>query len=176
MKNAYIGAAVAAALSLAGISAHASCADPRTLSDQASLFRATPDAVVRTMAADDSPTAGPMVGTWLVTYSAGGSAYAEAFIQWHSDGTEWENINFAVLKGNICMGSWKQIDATHFSRNHYGWLFSDGMLGGYFNETENDVLASDGKHYHGQNTTTLYFADGTSQTSSGTSYAVMLRN
>ncbi len=32
-----------------------------------------------------------------------------AFIQWHSDGTEWENINHPVLGGNICMGSWRAV-------------------------------------------------------------------
>jgi hypothetical protein len=180
MKHAYIGAAVAAALSLAGISAHASCADPRTVSAQASLFKATPDAVLQAIVADDSRGFGtgfePMVGTWLATYSAGGTAYAEAYIQWHGDGTEWENINFPVLQGNICMGSWKRIDENHFSRNHYGWLFNNGTLAGYFNETETDVLSIDGRHYNGQNTTTFFFSDGTSMTQSGTSSAVLLRN
>ena len=32
-----------------------------------------------------------IVGTWLVTYE--GPVAGQAFIQWHSDGTEWENID-----------------------------------------------------------------------------------
>src|SRR6266851_4442678 len=45
-----------------------------------------------------------IVGTWLVTYTAGGSPSGQAFIQWHDDGTEWENINFPIEGGNICVG------------------------------------------------------------------------
>jgi hypothetical protein len=44
-----------------------------------------------------------IVGTWLVTYE--GAVTGQAFIQWHSDGTEWENINHPTLEGNICMGT-----------------------------------------------------------------------
>src|SRR5277367_1871538 len=59
-----------------------------------------------------------IVGTWQVAYAAGGSVYGEAFIQWHSDGTEWENINFPILGGNICMGSWKAVGEDKVSRYH----------------------------------------------------------
>ncbi len=180
MKRTYIGALVAAALGLTGLSAHASCADPRTTEAMASSFKAIPDAVLRSVMADSAsnndPSVQAIVGTWHVTYSAGGNAYAEAFIQWHSDGTEWENINFPVLMGNICMGSWKQIDATHYSRNHVGWLFNNGSLAGYFTERENEEISADGNHYHGHNWTTMYFADGTTGTSSGSASAVKLRN
>jgi hypothetical protein len=41
-----------------------------------------------------------IVGTWHVSYTVEGSPFAQAFIQWHSDGTEWENINLPVLGGN----------------------------------------------------------------------------
>jgi len=51
-----------------------------------------------------------IVGTWQVSYTTGGSPSGEAFIQWHDDGTEWENIDFPILGGNICMGSWRQLD------------------------------------------------------------------
>jgi hypothetical protein len=54
-----------------------------------------------------------VVGTWLVSYTFGGAPGGDAFIQWHSDGTECENINHPVLGGNICMGSWKVLDARH---------------------------------------------------------------
>ena len=56
----------------------------------------------------------------MKTLLALGAPAGEAFIQWHSDGTEWENINFPILGGNICMGSWKQSDANHVFRNHWG--------------------------------------------------------
>jgi hypothetical protein len=92
-----------------------------------------------------------IVGTWLVTYPNG-----QAYIQWHSDGTEWENVNFPILGGNICMGSWEATDRWHYSRNHYGWIYTDGAVSGYFNETETDLLAADGNSYSGNNVTIFY--------------------
>jgi hypothetical protein len=65
-------------------------------------------------------------GAWHVSYMTGGAPGGEAFIQWHSDGTEWENINFPILGGNICMGSWKETDGNHVFRNHFGWLYDTG--------------------------------------------------
>jgi hypothetical protein len=55
------------------------------------------------------------------------------------------------------MGSWKMIDRSHVFRNHYGWLYSNGALAGYFNETETDEVAWDGNSYSGSNTTTLNY-------------------
>ena len=97
-----------------------------------------------------------IVGTWHVTYMTAGAPGGEAFIQWHSDGTEWENINFPVLAGNICLGSWKSIDRNHVFRYHVGWLYNDGTLAGHFTETETDLLSRDGNSYTGQNELKLY--------------------
>ena len=102
-----------------------------------------------------------IVGTWQVSYATAGTVYAEAFIQWHSDGTEWENIDFPILGGNICMGSWKAVDENRVSRYHVGWLYTDGMLSGHFIETETDVLSRDGNSYAGNNDTKFYQLDGT---------------
>ena len=102
-----------------------------------------------------------IVGTWQVSYAAGGTVYGEAFIQWHSDGTEWENIDFPILGGNICMGSWKAIGGNKVSRYHVGWLYSDGTLVGHFIETETDVVSQDGNSYTGNNDTKMYMLDGT---------------
>jgi hypothetical protein len=55
------------------------------------------------------------------------------------------------------MGSWKTLDRSHVFRNHFGWLFSNGTIAGYFNETETDEVAWDGNSYSGTNTTTLNF-------------------
>ena len=102
-----------------------------------------------------------IVGTWQVSYAAGGTVYGEAFIQWHSDGTEWENIDFPILGGNICMGSWKVVGVNKVSRYHVGWLYSDGTLAGHFVETETDTLSRDGNSYSGYNDTKMYNLDGT---------------
>jgi hypothetical protein len=158
MKKLLIETAMLTTLSLAGFSAHAGCVDPRSAAQQ--VQQATPFSL------DLAPTAMPgrpgrdaaenIVGTWHVHYTTEGSPPGEAFIQWHSDGTEWENINYPVLGGNICLGSWKMLDRWHVSRNHYGWLYNNGALAGFFNETETDVLSPDGNSYSGVNTTTLH--------------------
>ena len=101
-----------------------------------------------------------IVGTWHVSYTVEGSPFAQAFIQWHSDGTEWENINFPILGGNICMGSWKPVDANRVTRNHIGWTYTNGTLTGYFTETETDVVARDGNSYHGTNDQKVYDLEG----------------
>ncbi len=100
-----------------------------------------------------------IVGTWLVDY---GSAVGQALIQWHSDGTEWENITHPPGGGNICMGSWKPTGPWTYSRNHFGWLFdpATGALVGSFNETETDMLSRDGNSYSGTNLTIFYNLEG----------------
>jgi hypothetical protein len=104
-----------------------------------------------------------IVGTWHVTYTTEGAPGGEAYIQWHSDGTEWENINFPILGGNICMGSWKKTDGNKVFRNHVGWLYTNGLLTGSFVETETDELAKDGNSYTGNNETWIYDLDGNLQ-------------
>jgi hypothetical protein len=143
MKKLLIETAVFATLTLSGYTAHANCWGP------GSGARQPVPLIVNhgTWGMHDS-----IVGTWKVTYSNGGVA----FIQWHSDGTEWENIDYPVLGGNLCMGSWKARDRWHYSRNHYGWIYTDGVVTGYFNETETDLLSADGNSYSGNNVTIFY--------------------
>lgn len=156
MNKVLIGTAVAAALAITSVAAHASCVDPRVQSQPpgAFVFKHGPRAPFGGHDAAEN-----IVGTWDVVYTTNPSSSpsGEAFIQWHRDGTEWENINYPVLGGNICMGSWKAVDRAHVSRNHFGWLYNDGNLAGFFNETETDEVAWDGNSYTGTNTTTLNF-------------------
>ena len=159
MKRTFTKAAVAAALALAGWSVHAACMDPRVAA-QPTAFYQVPAVMLEKAAVvkvSNNAVAGKnIVGTWHVTYSTGGTPYAEAFIQWHSDGTEWENIDLPTLGGNICMGSWTVVDRTHVSRYHVGWLFTDGNLSGHFIETETDEVSADGNSYSGNNDTKFY--------------------
>jgi len=62
-----------------------------------------------------------------------------AFIQRHSDGKEWENIDYPILGGTICMGDWKAIDERHLRRSHVGWLYTNGNPTGYFTETRKPI-------------------------------------
>jgi hypothetical protein len=171
MKKPLIGIAVLATLTLSGLSARASCVDPKNAGQQTTPFHLS----LGSMQPHAGQNAGDhIVGTWHVVYTTAGSTSGEAFIQWHSDGTEWENINYPVLGGNICMGSWKMVDRTHVSRNHYGWLYNDGVLAGYFNETETDEVAWDGNSYTGTNETTLYFLSGPPVVLTGTATATRI--
>ncbi len=144
MKTTLIGIAATAALSLFGMSAHANCAFSGLGNQQHIQLPAH-----RLHFADHEG----IVGTWLVNYGPVG----EAFIQWHSAGTEWENINHPPLGGNICMGSWVATGPWTYSRNHFGWIFDpSGAQTGYFNETETDTLSRDGNSYSGTNLTIFY--------------------
>jgi hypothetical protein len=145
MKMTLIGIAATAALSLFGLSAHANCAysgggnQPHIQLPSHRQHFADHEGIV---------------GTWLVNY---GTVVGMAFIQWHSDGTEWENITHPTIGGNICMGSWVATGAWTYSRNHFGWLFdSNGVIAGYFNETETDTLSRDGNSYSGTNLSIFY--------------------
>jgi hypothetical protein len=148
MRKILRGTAIVAALSLTGFTAHANCMAPGSGVQQSVPLIVNHGA----WRAHES-----IVGTWRVTYSNGGVA----FIQWHADGTEWENIDFPVLGGNLCLGEWKVLDRWHVSRNHYGWIYTDGIVSGYFNETETDLLSPDGNSYSGNNVTIFYNTAGT---------------
>lgn len=162
MKTSYIGAAVAAALALTGFSAQAACVDPRVAAGTAPPHRVS-DLSLPKAFAREGERGGPVsiVGTWLVTYSLGG----EAIIQWHSDGTEWENINHPVLGGNICLGRWEQTDRYTYVRHHMGWIYeiAGAPASNYFIEDETAQLAADGKSYSGIDTFTINNLDGTVQ-------------
>ena len=58
------------------------------------------------------------------------------------------------------MGSWEARDRWHFFRNHFGWIYTDGVVSGYFNETETDTLSNDGNSYTGYNVTIFYDMHG----------------
>lgn len=165
--------ALAAAATLVGAgAAHASCSDPRAMRSM------QPRVTAPTPAGAESFRPGPaeknIVGTWLVSYALGGAPNGQAYIQWHSDGTEWENINFPIEGGTLCMGSWKPLDVDHVTRNHFGWLYTNGVLTGHFNETETAEVKHDGT-YTGTTHTRVYDLFGNLQVEfSGTSSAVRI--
>lgn len=162
MKRILAGAAALGALTVA-FAAHASCVDPSSAAREGESQRMIPLAPEHESASSEfegRSVGERIVGTWHVVYTAGGSPFAQAFIQWHSDGTEWENISQPTLGGNICMGSWKTVDQTHVFRSHYGWLFTNGIVSGYFHEIETDEVAWDGSSYTGTNETQLFDLTG----------------
>jgi hypothetical protein len=158
MKKILTGAMTVGALTL-GLTAHAACMDPSVIAGQGASLQMAPLAVEQrpfTGHFEGKGAGERIVGTWHVVYTAGGAPFAQAFIQWNSDGNEWENISQPTLGGNICMGAWKTVDQLHVFRNHFGWLFTNGIVSGYFNETETDEVAWDGKSYSGNNDTKIF--------------------
>ncbi|HEY1613261.1 MAG TPA: hypothetical protein VGF97_06160 [Rhizomicrobium sp.] len=176
MKRTLVLAATAAATILGSISAHAGCADPRYAASGA-VHQPPPFTLPAGNAPrlhQDGDAGTRIVGTWLATYTVEGNPFGQAYIQWHSDGTEWENINLPVSSGNLCMGSWTKTDAKHVSRNHWGWLYTNGTLSGYFNETETNAVSKNGT-YSGTNEQKGYDLNGNLTFDvTGTSSAVMI--
>src|SRR5215469_9025991 len=88
---------------VAGSNANAACGDP--VHSRQGLIPRMP------VIAQPSGRLGPtnnksIVGLWHVTYTAGGQLFYEAFDEWYSDGTEFENANLPPAEGNICFGVW----------------------------------------------------------------------
>jgi len=154
-------AAIAAATCLCSASAYAGCANLGAISQLPAHHISPPilppPSGIRALHAGNAGK--NIVGTWLVTYTIEGEAFAQAYIQWHDDGTEWENINLPPDGGNICMGSWKTLDNKHVYRSHAGWNYTDGQLSGYFTETETDLVGRDGT-YSGTNELKFYDLSG----------------
>ena len=167
----WVAGAAGAILMSVGSIAHAACADARTAGQ--GVYQSIPLPASESSAGFYGHSG--IVGTWRVSYTAGGQPFADAFIQWHSDGTEWENIGLPVLSGTICMGEWKALDGWRVSRNHIGWLYTNGALSGYFTETETALLSADGRSYHGTTLQKIYNLAGTLQAEvPGTSTATRL--
>jgi hypothetical protein len=165
MRKILTGAAAIGALAL-GVRAHGACVDPSIAARQSSFQQIAPVALEQQSFTGHFEGKGAgerIVGTWHVVYTAGGAPFAQAFIQWNSDGNEWENISQPTLGGNICMGAWKSLDQVHVFRNHFGWLFTNGIVSGYFNEIETDTVAWDGKSYSGTNSTKIFDLAGNLQ-------------
>jgi hypothetical protein len=158
MKNLLIGAAAAAALATFTVSAQAGCADPRV---SPGIHKMPPMLLQRPLSARPPASAEKnIVGTWHATYTVMGNPFGEAYIQWHDDGTEWENIDFPAASGNICMGEWVPVDKKHVARTHVGWIYNEGTLAGYFTETETNEVAKDGNSYSGTNEQKVYDLEG----------------
>jgi len=143
LKHTIAIAAATLAVAAGAVTTHAGCADPRTVKPGMVHTIPTfllPKAHSGASATPDSYASRKIVGTWVVSYTVEGQPFAQAFIQWHDDGTEWENINLPLSGGNVCVGSWVSVDRKDVARNHIGWLYTNGNLSGYFTETETDHL------------------------------------
>ncbi len=68
---------------------------------------------------EDRERHGSIVGLWHTIYTSGGSTFSESFKMWHSDGTEFENVDHNPAIGSVREGVWKQVNAREL-RPHDG--------------------------------------------------------
>ena len=116
-------------------------------------------AAVDGMPYSESPDS--IVGLWHTMYTADNSPFAETFKEWHSDGTEFENVNHNPAIGSVCVGVWKQVGVRTVRLHHLGFLFNaDGTSAGTFVMEETDTLAAHGRSYVGAFTFKTYDVNG----------------
>lgn len=102
-----------------------------------------------------------IVGLWHTMYTADNSPFAETFKEWHSDGTEFENVNHNPAIGSVCLGVWKHVAVRTVRLHHLGFLFNaDGTSAGTFVMEETDTLAAHGRSYVGAFTFKTYDVNG----------------
>lgn len=157
MKTLLLTATAVLTLAFAAPAAYAGCGLQSGARDAGVKFPALAGAFEQMEMHNDS-----IVGLWQTSYTAGGQPFGNSFKQWHSDGTEFENVDHNPTIGNICFGVWKQIGERTVRLHHLGWLFgTDGSPEGTFTIDEIDVLAPNGMTYTGSFVFKTFNPDGT---------------
>ena len=111
-----------------------------------------------------------IVGLWDVKFvSVGtpgipdGTVIDQAYVTWHSDGTEIMNSGRPAISSNFCMGVWKQIGQRGFKLNHFAksWDMDTGKtFVGPANIKEDVVLNKFGDGYRGTFTINQFDTNG----------------
>ena len=110
---------------------------------------------------EDHERHGSIVGLWHTIYTSGGSTFSESFKEWHSDGTEFENVNHNPATGSVCVGVWKQVNGREVRLHHLGFLFdAAGAPSGTFVVDETDTLREHGMSYEGNFVFRIYDVNG----------------
>jgi hypothetical protein len=106
---------------------------------------------VKVPAAEAAPRGyGSIVGMWKNSIVVGGNVVATSISTWHSDGTEFDNIDAPPIVGNICQGVWQSVSVRKVAEHHFGWQFdSSSNPSGYFTLEQNITLSADGLSYKG---------------------------
>jgi hypothetical protein len=111
------------------------------------------DNVVKYPVPEHDGAIGPdtIVGLWHTTYTTSSNApFGVSLKEWHSDGTEFENIDHSAVVGNVCFGVWKPVGFRTVRLHHTGWTFDDnGNPTGFFTIDETDTIAPNGMSYSG---------------------------
>ncbi len=111
---------------------------------------------------DDHEVHKTIVGLWRTFYTSNGSPFFDTLKQWHSDGTEFENVKHNPAIGSVCVGVWKQVSPKSVRLHHLGFLFTtEGAPNGTFTVDEEDTLSANGMTYEGSFVFRIYDVNGT---------------
>ena len=101
-----------------------------------------------------------IVGMWKTSLIVGGNVVAHSITTWHSDGTEFDNVDFPPTTGNICQGIWES-QGRKVQEHHFGWTFdTNSNPTGYFTLEQSLKLSRDGMSYTGPFDQKFYDVNG----------------
>ena len=162
MKTLLAVSAVTLTSAMYALPASAGCTDPRS----PHAFSAMPHLLAQAATMGDQEAGHShrsIVGTWHVTYTTGGAPGGEAFIQWHSDGTEVINSGgHSPASANWCMGVWAQTGFLTYEFNHFPIAYNPttGEIANYINIRGQIMLSPGGDSYTGTFTLDVYDPKG----------------
>jgi hypothetical protein len=158
MYRSVLISAAAVALMAGSISAQASCGAP--MNGQTGVVSKLPHIKVsRALAAPMGY--GSIVGMWTNSIIVGGNVVATSISTWHSDGTEYDNIDAPPINGNVCQGVWESRGPGRIEEHHFGWTFDQNSNpSGYFTLTQDLKLGNHGTTYSGPFDQKFYDVNG----------------
>jgi len=158
MYRSFLLSAAAVALMAGSVSAQAGCGAP--LGGKAGVVHKLPP--MRVSREEAAPLGyGSIVGMWTNSIIVGGTTVATSISTWHSDGTEFDNIDAPPIMGNICQGVWESKGVGKVQEHHFGWTFDQNSNpSGYFTLEQTVKLSHDGLSYSGPFDQKFYDNDG----------------
>jgi len=140
------------------ISAEASCGAP--LGGKAGMVNKIPHLTISR--AEAAPQGyGSIVGMWTNSIIVGGNVVATSISTWHSDGTEYDNIDAPPINGNVCQGVWESHGPNKIEEHHFGWTFDQNSNpSGYFTLEQTLKLGNHGMTYGGPFDQKFYDTEG----------------
>jgi hypothetical protein len=145
------------ALMAGGVSAQAGCG--ASMGAKAGVLHKIPH--LNLSRAEAAPEGyGSIVGMWMNSIIVGGNTVATSIATWHSDGTEFDNIDAPPIMGNICQGVWES-RGGQVVEHHFGWTFDQNSNpSGYFTLDQTVKLSQRGMSYSGPFDQKFYDNDG----------------
>ena len=114
-----------------------------------------------------------IVGLWHVVFTTTsndvgippGAVIDNAYVTWHSDGTELMNSSRPPMTGSFCMGVWAQVPPRSYRLKHIAlaWDNSGTVFVGPLIATEDVTVNPTAQSYEGTFVFDQYAADGTTR-------------